>query len=427
MFAERVILDAEVYVKSHSSEPPLGSRRFPRWRDVRPFLRLQPKTGDAVQRQLAKAHSVDDLRKLAARRTPKPVFDYVDGAAESEVSARRSHEAFGRVEFHPHVLRDVASVDSSTTILGHRTRLPIVLGPTGFTRMMHTDGEAAVATAAANAGVPYALSTMGTTSVERVRAAAPDADVWFQRDVWRDRGRSKELIDRAREAGVRTLVLTVDVPVAGARLRDVRGGLTIPPTLTLRTLGQIARFPSWWFNLLTSEPLNFASIDEGPGTLAEMIATMFDPSVTMEDVDWLRGQWDGPVVVKGVQRVDDAQALVSCGVDGIVLSNHGGRQLDRSVTPLELLPRVLDAVNGRREVFVDGGVRSGADVVAAIAAGATACLIGRAYLYGLMAGGQRGVARAIGLLSQEVVRTMQLLGATSISDLTPDLVSFRAS
>jgi L-lactate dehydrogenase (cytochrome) len=400
-------------------------RRLPRWSELRPYLRIEPFGGTAVERRLARAADIADLRGLARRHTPRAVFDYVDGAAENETSLRRSREAYGRVEFAPSVLRDVSSVDPSTTILGKRAALPLVFAPTGFTRLMHHEGEPAVARVAARMGIPYTLSTMGTTSPEDLAAAAPGARTWFQLYLWRDRDASLALIDRARAAGFSALMLTVDTPVAGARLRDVRNGFSIPPALTAKTLADIALHPGWWFDKLTTEPLTFASMGAWSGTIAEMIDTMFDPTLDLDDLAWLRGIWSGPLLVKGIQTVEDARAVVDAGVDGLVVSNHGGRQLDRAPVPLERLPSIVDAVGDRAEVFVDGGIMSGGDVVAAVAMGARACLVGRAYLYGLMAGGEPGVQRAADLLRREIVRTMALLGVTEIAGLTRERALLR--
>jgi L-lactate dehydrogenase (cytochrome) len=353
------------------------------------------------------------------------VFDYTDGGAETETSLRRAREAFARVEFRPRVLRDVTVVDTTTTLLGRPAALPLAFAPTGFTRMMHHQGERAVVRVADEVGIPYALSTLGTTSIEEVAAAAPTARKWFQLYVWRDRGAGKELVERAQAAGYEALILTVDVPVAGARLRDVRNGLTIPPSLTLGTVLDAATHPSWWCNLLTTDPLVFASLSSWEGTVAELINSMFDPSLTPRDLSWLRESWSGPLIVKGIQHVDDARMVVDLGADAVVVSNHGGRQLDRAPTPLEVLPGVVDAVGDRAEVLVDGGVQSGADVVAAVALGARACLVGRAYLYGLMAGGERGVQRAVDILTSEITRTLQLLGVDSVRGLKPAHVRLR--
>jgi len=402
-------------------------RRVPRWTEVWPLLRPRTAIRDPVGRRLAAAASIPDLRRLARRRAPRAVFDYTDGAAGAELALRRSREAYARVEFRPQVLQDVSTVDTSTTILGRPSSLPLVFAPTGFTRMMHTEGEPAVARAAARVGIPYALSTMGTTSIEGVAAAAPRARRWFQLYLWRDRDASRDLVARAQAAGYEALVLTVDTPVPGRRLRDVRNGLTIPPALSGRALGEGALHPAWWFDLLTTEPLEFASMHRFEGTVAEMVAQMFDPSTTMADLAWLRSVWEGPLVVKGVQTVDDARSVVAAGADALVVSNHGGRQLDRAPTPLEVLPRVVDAVGERAEVFVDGGILSGADVVAAVASGARAALVGRAYLYGLMAGGERGVQRAADILREEVAGTLALLGVAAVADLRRDHVRLRST
>lgn len=363
-----------------------------------------------------------DLRALARGRTPKSVFDYVEGAAELELSKEQAVAAFNRVVFSPHVLRDVSRVDTSTTILGREASLPVVFGPTGFTRMMHAAGESAVARAAGRAGFPYTLSTLGTTSVERLAADAPTTDRWFQLYVWRDRGRSSDLIARVSASGYRALVLTVDVPVAGARHRDVYNGLTIPPTLTTRTLLGMLGKPRWLFDALTTEPVAFASLGEAEDVMG-LMNTVFDPTVTVADLDWLRSQWAGPIVVKGVQRVDDAVEVVSAGADAVAVSNHGGRQLDRAVAPLELLPAVVDAIGTRAEVYIDGGVRSGADVAAAVAFGARAAFVGRPYLYALMAGGESGVDHLTKLLRDDYTRTLKLLGVTDTTQLDRDLVS----
>ncbi|RFU19282.1 alpha-hydroxy acid oxidase [Geodermatophilus marinus] len=400
-------------------------RRAPRWSELRELVRTRPRTGDATDRRLARAVTVGDLREIARRRAPRAVFDYTDGAAGREIGIRRSREAFERVEFRPSVLRDVSVVDPSTTVLGRPSALPLAFAPTGFTRLMHTEGEVAVARVAERVGVPHALSTMGTTSVEALAAAVPGARRWFQLYLWRDREASADLVARAAAAGFEALVLTVDTPVAGPRLRDVRNGFTIPPTLTLRTVANAARHPHWWVDLLTTEPLEFASLRSWGGTAAELADRVFEPAATLADVRELRERWSGSLVVKGVQTADDARAVVDAGADAVVVSNHGGRQLDRAPTPLEELPAVVAAVGDRAEVYLDGGILDGADVVAAVALGARACLVGRAYLYGLMAGGERGVQRVADILAAEIARTLQLLGVPRVADLTPDRVRLR--
>ncbi|HVV08824.1 alpha-hydroxy acid oxidase [Amycolatopsis sp.] len=403
----------------------MTKRRLPKPGELKQILRPKPVQLNPTERRLGSAHTISDLRAVARRRTPRAVFDYTDGAAELEDSLRRARQAFRNVEFHPNVLRGVADVDTSVTILGNRSELPFAFAPTGFTRMMHHEGELAVARVAQRERIPYALSTMGTTSIEAVAKAAPDARKWFQLYVWRDHGAGRELMDRAWESGYDTLLLTVDTPVGGARMRDVRNGLTIPPTLTLRTFLDGATHPAWWVNLLTTEPLSFASLDSWDGTVAELINSLFDPTLSYDDLAWVRESWPGKLVVKGIQNADDARDVVKAGAEAVILSNHGGRQLDRAPTPLELLRPTLDAVGGSAEVWLDTGILSGGDIVAALAQGATTCLIGRAYLYGLMAGGERGVQRCVEILRTEIIRTMQLLGVRTISALQPSHATLR--
>ncbi|MBK5217277.1 MAG: alpha-hydroxy-acid oxidizing protein, partial [Propionibacteriales bacterium] len=342
---------------------------------------------------------------------------------EAELSLARARQAFQDITFHPSILRDVSDVDTSVEVLGGRSALPFGIAPTGFTRLMQTEGEIAGASAAAAAGIPFSLSTLGTTSIEDVHAANPDGRNWFQLYMWNDRDRSMALVERAAAAGFDTLLVTVDVPVAGARLRDVRNGMTIPPTLTPRTVLNAIPRPAWWINFLTTEPLAFAALDNLSGTVADLLDTMFDPTVTFDDLAWIQQQWKGKVVVKGVQNVDDAKKLASMGVDAILLSNHGGRQLDRAPIPFHLLPEVVREVGNDTEVHLDTGIMSGADIVAAVAMGAKFTLIGRAYLYGLMAGGRDGVDRTIAILQGEIVRTMKLLGVRSMDELNPKHVT----
>jgi L-lactate dehydrogenase (cytochrome) len=375
-----------------------------------------------VARRLSRAYTVRDLRTIARGRTPRSIFDYVDGAAEAEVSIRRARRVLRDVEFQPSVLRDVGGVDQSVTLLGRRADAPFVYAPTGFTRMMQHEGEVAVARSAARTGIPYTLSTMGTTSIEGVAAAAPEGRNWFGLYVWKDRGAAEELMERARAARYEALVLTVDVPVGGARLRDNRNGFSIPPALSPKVILDGALHPSWWVNFLTTEPLRFATLDSWQGTIEELAAHMFDPTVEIDDLAWVREHWDGPLVVKGLQTVADARRVVDAGADAVVLSNHGGRQLDRAPVPITLVPETVQAVGDRAEVYVDTGFSNGGDIVAALALGAKAVMLGRAYLYGLMAGGERGVDRAAQILTTEIARTLRLLGVRSVADLTPEHV-----
>ena len=313
-------------------------RRFPRVHDFAPLIRFRRPRLDRTAARLEAALTVEDLRRLAKRRTPKAAFDYTDGSAEDEISLARARQAFRDIEFHPAILRDVSAVDTSRQVLGAPVAMPFAIAPTGFTRLMHTAGELAGARAAEAAGIPFSLSTLGTASIEDVAAAAPGARRWFQLYMWHDRDRSMALLRRAADAGYDTLLATVDCPVGGARRRDARNGMAIPPALTLRTVADAAFHPAWWFDLLTTEPLSFASLDRWSGTVAQYMDTMFDPSLTFEDLAWVKSQWPGRFVVKGIQTVADARAVVDLGVDGVVLSNHGGRQLDRAPVPFHLLP-----------------------------------------------------------------------------------------
>jgi L-lactate dehydrogenase (cytochrome) len=398
------------------------TRRLLRPHELRPLLRLRRPVIDPVERRLRHAQTIGDLRSIARRHTPRAVFDYTDGAADGELSLGRARQLFRDIEFVPRVLRDVSHLDTGTRPLGRESAQPFGFAPTGFTRLMHHTGETAVATVAAHRNIPYALSTMGTTSIEDLAAAVPHGRKWFQLYVWRDRGTAADLVARVAAARYEALMLTVDTPAGGNRLRDARNGFTLPPTLSLRTLGDMAFHPRWWGNLLTTPPLTFASLTAWHGTVGELMDALFDPSMTVDDLAWVRSIWFGPLIVKGIQSVADARLVVDAGADVVLLSNHGGRQLDRAPVPLRLLPEVVAEVGERAEVWLDTGVMNGADIAAGIALGADFVLVGRAYLYGLMAGGERGVDRAAEILTREVARTMRLLGAASISDLTPELV-----
>jgi L-lactate dehydrogenase (cytochrome) len=400
-------------------------RRRPRWSELQDLIQVDL-AGLGAEARVARTPSVWDLRRVAKRRTPKAVFDYTDGAAGLEETALiRARDAFRRVELVPEVLRDVSSVDTSTTILGRPSALPLAFAPTGFTRVMGSEGEIAVGNVAKRVGIPHALSTMGTTSIEDLAATVGEADRWFQLYVWRDRGASKALVERAKAAGYRALLLTVDTNVSGDRMRDIRNGFTTPPALTLKTFADMAMHPGWWFDMLTTEPLRFANLATERGSVSDMVGRILDPGLDFSDLEWLRGIWDGPLVVKGVMTPKGAREVVDRGADAVIVSNHGGRQLVQAPTPLEQLPGIVGAVGDRAEVMFDGGVLDGGDIVAAVALGARACLVARAYLYGLMAGGEAGVQRAADLLSSGITRTMALMGVTSLDELTPDKVRIR--
>lgn len=394
-------------------------RQLPSIKGLAPLIRFRAPRLHTRRTRLDAALTIWDLREIAKRRTPKGPFEYTDGAAEGEVSLARARQAFEDIEFNPGILRDVSKVDTSSIVLGDRVALPFGIAPTGFTRMMHAEGEVAGASAAGAAGIPFSLSTTGTTTIEDVKMANPHGRNWFQLYIWKDRARSEALIQRAAESGFDTLLVTVDTPIAGARLRDVRNGLTIPPQLTLKTVINSATKWEWLFNFLTTDPITFASFQTWPGTVAEFVNATFDPTVTFEDLTWVKSQWPGKLVVKGVQSIDDARRLAAIGVDGVTLSNHGGRQLDRAPVPFHLLPDVVREFGRDMEIHVDTGIMNGADVVACIALGAKFTLIGRAYLYGLMAGGREGVDRAIAILSSQIERTMRLLGVSELAELTP--------
>ncbi|MCT1830622.1 alpha-hydroxy acid oxidase [Brevibacterium luteolum] len=396
-------------------------RRIPRWNDLRPLMQFDVQLNRRQQR-LSRVSSIEDLRKIAKRRTPTGPFDYVDGAAESEVTHRSNREAFAELEFVPAILAGNDQLDLTASVAAETFRLPVGIAPTGFTRMMQAEGEIAGVRAAERAGVPFSLSTMGTQSIEDVAAAAPNATKWFQLYLWRDRDASHDLIQRAWAAGYRTLLVTVDTAIAGRRLRDVRNGLTVPPKLTLGTVLDASYRPEWWINFLTTDPLTFASLSDDTSSLAALVNGMFDPTLSMEDLAWIREQWPGKLFVKGVLTAEDTQRSLDNGADGLVVSNHGGRQLDRAPTSFDALPVVRAAAGDDVEIILDSGIMHGADILAALAYGADFTLIGRAYLYGLMAAGEAGVRKVLELLEAQMRVTMHLMGAATLADLNPDMV-----
>lgn len=373
--------------------------------------------------RLSDTQTIDDLRKIAKRRTPAAAFDYTDGAADDEISMNRARQAFKDVEFHPSILNDVSNVDTSCEVFGGPSALPFGIAPTGFTRLMQTEGELAGASAAGKAGIPFCLSTLGTTSIEDVKAANPHGRNFFQLYVMRQREISYGLVKRAAAAGFDTLFFTVDTPIAGARLRDKRNGFSIPPQISLGTVANAIPRPWWWVDFLTTPTLSFASLSSTGGTVGELLNSAMDPSIQFSDLEEIRSMWPGKLVVKGVQNVEDSKKLADLGVDGIILSNHGGRQLDRAPVPFWLLPEVVREVGKDLDVTMDTGIMHGADIVAAMAMGAKFTFIGRAYLYGLMAGGEAGVTRAIEILAEQVRRTMQLLQVETIDELSPKHVT----
>ncbi len=393
---------------------PLGVARF-----RLPELSLR-------KRRLARSATIDDLRRIAKRRLPRGVFDYIDGGAEDESTMTANTAAYGRRTFSPRVLRDVSEVEISSTLLGRELAYPLVLAPTGFTRIAHPDGELAVARAAKRAGLPYALSTLGTRSIEEVAAVGSDR-LWFQVYTWRDRDLVADMVKRAAASGYEAICLTVDTAVLGRRERDVRRGFTLPPKIGLSTILDGVMHPGWAWGFLTSEPIVFAnvagnaSVDGSDAiSLAEYVGDQFDPGLSWNDVDWLREHWDGPIVVKGIQSVEDARIAAERGVDAIAISNHGGRQLDSAPATLDLVRPIADAVGGALEIICDGGVRRGSDIVKAVALGANAVMTGRPYLYGLGAAGEAGVDQVLSNFASEMHRTMALIGCARLSDLSSE-------
>jgi len=399
-------------------------RQFPKPSELAPLLKFSLPTLRRKKRRLENAYTIWDLRDIAKKRTPKGPFDYTDGSAESEVSLERARQAFADLEFIPSILKDVSTADLTRTSLGEKFSMPLGIAPTGFTRMMQTEGEIAGARAAEKFGIPFTLSTLGTTTIEDVVAAAPGGRNWFQLYMWKDREGSMALVERAQRAGVKNLMLTVDVPAAGQRIRDYRNGLTVPPRLTAGTVINAIPRPAWWINFLTTPSIEFASMKNWEGTVGELLDYMFDPTMTWEDLEWIRKQWNGTLTVKGIQNLDDAKKAAELGADAVLLSNHGGRQLDRAPVMLHLLSDVKKEFKKDYEIHIDTGIMHGADVLAAVALGAQFTYVGRAYLYGLMAGGQDGVERALEIMRTQMVRNMKLLGVNSLDELTPKHVRF---
>ena len=404
-------------------------RQLPRWKSIKPLLGWGLPKSPFRDRKLNSVVNLAELRLLAKKRVPKAVFDYVDGGANDELAYARSQEIYSRVEFKARVLRDVSVINLKTKILDKESSLPLIFAPTGYTRMMHYQGEVMVAKVCDENNLIYNLSTMGTTSSKEIGEQVPNVRRWFQLYLWRDRDQSLKFIEEAKAAGFEGLMLTVDTAVGGIKWRDIRNGLTVPPKIGLKTFFDMALKPKWWFNLLTTAPLEFATFRNFNKPLSEIAAKVFDPAVTFEDVKWLRSVWQGKLIIKGIQTVSDAQELAKIGVDAIVLSNHGGRQLDRSVVPLELLPAVRTAIGPKGsspEIYIDGAIMSGADCLAAVALGADAVLIGRAYLYGAMAAGKNGVEKVVEILRFEMETALKLMGAKNLAELSPDFINIRS-
>ena len=400
---------------------------------LRSVVKFRRYERDRTLRALSKVADVGDLRRLAKKRLPGGCFDYIDGAAQDEVTAASNVASFGNYFFRPRVLRDVANVDTRTTFLGEEIPFPVMIAPTGFDRIADSQGELAVARAAERAGIPYSLSTMGTRSIEEI-ADVSEGRKWFQVYVWRDKPLLKEMLERAAAANYEGIMITVDTAVLGRRERDVRRGFSLPPKVGLGTIIDGALHPRWTWDFLRSEPIQFANVKGSsivgdgstPVTLSDYINSQFDPALSWDDVEWFRENWSGLVMIKGVQTVEDAKITAAMGLDGVILSNHGGRQLDYAPSPIDLVAPVADAVGGETTIVCDGGVRRGSDIVKAVAMGADACMIGRAYFYALGAAGERGVDWVLDFLRAGVEHTMVLSGASSIAELNRDLIEVRA-
>lgn len=394
-----------------------SKRQFP---DIPHFMGLidwKLPTLKRTKRRIDKAVTIYDLQALARRKVPKATYDYVEGGAHQEISYQRSVEAFKNLELNVRVLRDVSKIDTKIEILGKQVDLPIIFAPTGYTRFMNHVGEPAVAAVAQENNMIYCLSTMGTTAPEELAEVVPGARRWFQLYMMQNREQSLAMINGAKNSGFEALVITVDTPVSGHRPRDIRNGLTIPPRIGLKTIAYVMSKPRWWMNLLTTKKLEFAAFRGWDKPLAELAAHIFDSTMTFDDIGWVKSVWEGPLIIKGIQSVEDALRCKEVGVDAIVISNHGGRQLDRGPVPLEILPDIVSAVGQNLDVFIDGAVMSGQDVYGAVANGAKGVLIGRSYLYGIMAGGQYGVQRVVDILRKELINTMALCGVKNLDEI----------
>jgi L-lactate dehydrogenase (cytochrome) len=373
--------------------------------------------------RLDRVFNVADMRRQARRRLPRPIFDYIDGGADDEAALANNADAFVRYQIVPDALVDVSTLRTETRLFGQPAAWPLMLAPTGLTRMFHPGAEAAVARAAARHGLPYALSTMGTTRIEDWARDFAGPRV-FQIYVFKDRGLTTEFVQRCKAAGVHGLALTVDTPVAGNRERDRRNGLSLPPRLTPSSLLSFALHPGWSLPALTGNRFDFANVSHrvdalagGSMSVVDYIGSQFDRTLTWKDVEWLAAEWGGPLSIKGVMTPEDARRAVASGATGVMLSNHGGRQLDAAPAPVDQIAAVRDALGDKIEIICDGGVRRGSDVVKALALGADGCSVGRPYLYGLAAAGEAGVDHALTLLRDEFERTLALTGINDVARL----------
>jgi L-lactate dehydrogenase (cytochrome) len=370
---------------------------------------------------------IEDLRQIAMRRVPRAIFEYVDHGSYDEITLNANRADLLALRLRQRVMIDVSQRSLATTIVGQPASMPVAIAPTGLTGLMHGDGEILAARAALAAGIPFCLSTMSICSIEDVQQAVGEP-FWFQLYVMRDRGFARSLIDRAKAAGCSALMLTLDLQVQGQRHRDIKNGLAVPPRLTLANALNVASKPGWVMQMLAAKRRSFGNLEghikgaDSLTTLSEWIAGQFDPTLSWKDIEWIRERWGGKLMVKGVLDPEDARMAAANGVDALVVSNHGGRQLDSAPSSISALPKVVEAVGDRIEVIFDGGVRSGQDVLKALALGAKSCLIGRAFLYGLGAGGEAGVRAAIDVIRKELDVSMALGGLTDVNKITRDAV-----
>jgi L-lactate dehydrogenase (cytochrome) len=365
---------------------------------------------------------IEDLRQLAQRRVPRAFFDYCDSGSYAEETLNANRRDFQAIKLRQRVAIDVSERDLGSTMVGAPVSMPLALAPTGLTGMQHGDGEILAARAAAEAGIPFCLSTMSICSIEDV-AAATDKPFWFQLYVMRDRGFAKSLIDRAAAAKCSALVLTLDLQIQGQRHKDVKNGLSVPPRITLDTILDIATKPTWALSVARGKRKTFGNLaghipgSENLKNIAQWVNGQFDPTLNWKDVEWIRSVWPGKLILKGILDVEDAHIAAKMGAEAIIVSNHGGRQLDGAPSSISVLPKIVEAIGDQTELLLDGGIRSGQDVFRALALGAKGCLIGRAFLYGLGAGGQPGVAKAIEIIRKELDITMALTGTKRIADI----------
>ena len=371
------------------------------------------------------AHNIEALRALARKRLPRMVFDYIDGGADDEITLGRNDRRYGDYELNFKSLVDISKIELETTVMGATSKAPIIVTPTAAQRLFNPRaGEAAVARAARKAGLVYCLSTLASTTIEDI-ARHTDGPKWFQVYVWKDRAIVEKAMERAKAAGFTGLILTVDVPVAGNRERDHLNAFTIPPKINAKTVSQVLARPGYLWDMATTPEIlaaNWADMDTGGMGIIQFLDSQFDRTVTWEDAKWMKEAWGGPFAIKGIARPDDALRCVHAGADAVWISNHGGRQLDTAPATIDTLADIVAAVDGQAEVILDGGIRRGTDIIKALALGATAVAVGRPYLFGLGAGGQAGVERALDILVSALERDMALVGATRLSDLTPDFV-----